>query len=160
MFVNGWWCSASDNHSFFVHEKCTNTNVILLLKSDIPSDQPSLLPSTEPSLEPSSMPSVKPSSEPSSSPTLRDPCKFNNCNRAGSCTTLTNFRPYRAQCQCEQTFINTPSGDSCVCPEGTFRNSNNRCEAPPTPAPTSAPTEAITTPVSFVNLYMFKSKYF
>lgn len=82
----------------------------------------------EPSRLPSPGPSTRPSSEPSSSPTLRDPCKFNNCNGHGKCITLTNFRPYAAKCVCENTFVNTPSGDGCRCPEGHVLDSNsNRC---------------------------------
>ncbi|GFH53589.1 hypothetical protein CTEN210_10065 [Chaetoceros tenuissimus] len=99
-----------------------------VVPSDAPSNIPSVSPSSIPSLLPSPGPSSRPSSEPSSSPTLRDPCKFNNCNGHGKCTTLTNFRPYVAKCICENTFVNTPSGDGCRCPEGHVLDSNsNRC---------------------------------
>lgn len=80
-------------------------------------------------------------------PTPPNPCANNNCNNGGNCEVEDGA----AVCVCEDTFENTPSLDSCVCPEGTTRTTMNRCVGPPTVSPsnivTDLPTTSIPSPV-------------
>lgn len=72
-------------------------------------------------------------------PVPPQPCANNECNNAGEC----EVKGGAAVCVCEDTFENTASLDSCVCPEGTTRTTMNRCVGPP---PSTSPSQETDSP--------------
>jgi hypothetical protein len=68
-----------------------------------------------------------------------NPCKNVNCSNRGKCQVLSFTE---AECQCENTFIQSETKLDCICPSDHEFNANaNRC-FPITEAPSKSPTSS------------------
>lgn len=97
------------------------------------------MPSDEPSFSPTL--SSNPSSLPTNSPTRKNPCEGLTCSRAGKCEVLSLTK---AECKCENTFIQSDNKMDCICPNDTvFQADVNRC-FPIMESPSESPTFSAT----------------